>query len=394
MENLALLTTNQKKVAKLLALLMFLFVYFLILMFELTSAYFYGKIEDNDMITKWERVQAIIKSYDLKEELWWENPNKILDDILTHTHIQSSSWVIVNKLDIQEIEKYSLPLWEIQKIGDWKVYKQDTIVDSKTIEFIIAERYKSIKNLVWLTIVFMTIFGPIFYGVLVYISNMIIGEFYKPLRKTIMNLESFAGNINHEFKTSLSEIISSLDLAKITWEYQEANTYAVESAKRLNSTLDTLWIMIHFVDSSYRKEKVNLIEVLDSALDDYSSLIKNKDIQIDKKYNPKTKKIIYIDKAPLILSFQNILKNAIKYSQTGWKIEIFIEKNEFRIKDYGVWINKENLEKIFDRYFRESYNNTGSGIGLSIIKRITEIYSWDIDIQSEKDVYTEVTVKF
>ena len=394
MENLALLTKNQKKVSMLFALLVFLFIYLLIILFELTSAYFYWKIEDNNLMVQAERVTAITKNYNLIEEVSEENPNKILIEILDNTYIWDGTWTVVNFIDIPNIHSYTLPYWEIQKIDSYKILKTKILKGDKEYYSITANRYKSIKSLIGFTIVLMVIFGPIFYGILVYISNLIVREFYKPLRKTIVNLESFASNINHEFKTSLSEIISSLDLAEITWEYQEANTYAVQSAKRLNSTLDTLWIMIHFVDSSYRKERVNIVQTLDSALDDYSTLIENKNIQIEKKYDLKTKKFIYIDRAPLILSFQNILKNAIKYSEEWWKIEIYIEKNEFRIKDYGVWINKENLEKIFDRYFRESYNKSGSGIGLSIIKRITEIYKWEIDIKSEKNKYTEVTIRF
>lgn len=394
MENIDLLNKNQKKVSMLFALLVFLFIYLLIVLFELTSAYFYWKIEDNNLITQSERVTAITKNYNLIEEVSEENPNKILVEILDNTYIWDGTWTVVNFIDIPNIHSYTLPYWKIQKIDDYKILKTKILKGEKEYYSIIANRYKSIKSLIGLTMVFMVVLGPIFYWLLFFFLNKVVREFYAPLRKTIVNLESFASNINHEFKTSLSEIISSLDLAEITWEYQEANTYAVESAKRLNSTLDTLWIMIHFVDSSYRKEKVNIIETLDSALDDYSTLIKNKDIQIYKKYDLKTKRFIYIDKAPLILSFQNILKNAIKYSKSGWKIEIFIEKNEFRIKDYGIGINKENLEKIFDRYFRESYNKSGSGIGLSIIKRITEIYNWDIEIKSEKGSFTEVTVTF
>jgi len=394
MENLALLTKNQKKVSMLFALLVFLFIYFLIIIFEITSTYFYWKIEDNNLRIQAERVTAITKNYNLIEEVSEENPNKILVEILNNTYIWDDTWTVVNFIDIPNIHSYTLPYWEIQKIDNYKVLKTKILKWEKEYYSIIANSYKSVKSLIGFTMILMVIFGPIFYGILVYISNLIVREFYKPLRKTIENLESFASNINHEFKTSLSEIISSLDLAEITWEYQEANTYAVQSAKRLNSTLDTLWIMIHFVDSSYRKERVNIIDALDSALDDYSTLIKNKNIQIEKKYDLTAKKYIYIDKAPLILSFQNILKNAIRYSKAGWKIEIYIEKNEFRIKDYGVWINKENIEKIFNRYFRESYNNSGSGIGLSIIKRITEIYKWEIDIKSEKDKYTEVTIQF
>jgi signal transduction histidine kinase len=63
---------------------------------------------------------------------------------------------------------------------------------------------------------------------------------YNPIKNMIVNLESFASNINHEFKTSISEVLSSLELAKMTGEFEEANDNAIRSTKRLNNILDVL----------------------------------------------------------------------------------------------------------------------------------------------------------
>ena len=93
-----------------------------------------------------------------------------------------------------------------------------------------------------------------------------------------MSLEWFAANINHEFKTSLSEIISSLELAEITKQYETPTKDSIASAKRLNDTLDSLSLMIHFVNSDYRREKINLITQLDESLKDFSTLIEDKNL--------------------------------------------------------------------------------------------------------------------
>jgi signal transduction histidine kinase len=72
--------------------------------------------------------------------------------------------------------------------------------------------------------------------------------------------------------------------------------------------------MIHFVNSDYRKQNVNIIKELDASIQDFSKLIEEKDIHIIKKYKPDSSVIVHIDKAPLVLCFTNILKNAIRYS--------------------------------------------------------------------------------
>jgi signal transduction histidine kinase len=79
--------------------------------------------------------------------------------------------------------------------------------------------------------------------------------------------------------------------------------------------LDSLGMLIHFVNSDYRKERVDLHQTLSECLKDVERLIKNKGIQIIKKYDEKKTLYRYIDKSPLILSFENILKNAVKYSE-------------------------------------------------------------------------------
>jgi len=70
----------------------------------------------------------------------------------------------------------------------------------------------------------------------------------------------------------LSEIISSLELAKITKDYEEPTEQSIASAKRLNATLDSLSLMIHFVDTDYRREKINLVKELDNSINDYAMI--------------------------------------------------------------------------------------------------------------------------
>ena len=140
---------------------------------------------------------------------------------------------------------------------------------------------------------------------------------YKPIKESITNLEDFAENMNHEFKTGISEIISSTELADVTGKYQETNSKVLASAKRLSDILTSLASLIYFVNLEYKKKKIHIIEFLDTSIDDFETRLKEKHIEIIKKYNPDKKVHIYIDSAPLLLCFQNILKNAIRYSNEG-----------------------------------------------------------------------------
>lgn len=393
MWNLELIEIHRRKLGLLLALFLTFFIYLVVAIFVFTSEYFRGKTEDAALYTKVERVKAIAKAYEILTTTNDIELDRILEWVLQDSYIYNDVKTLVNNIEygasLKVIESDVIIAWEGRKYFKTHVTKGDIVysIIVKSANITLLERYSRLMIL-------LVILLPVLYSLLALVLCKFMSQVYWPLKETVINLESFASNINHEFKTSLSEIISTLELAKVTEEYKEANDYSAKSARRLDSMLDSLGMLIHFVNSDYRKERVDLHQTLSECLKDVERLIKNKGIQIIKKYDEKKTLYRYIDKSPLILSFENILKNAVKYSENWWEIEIFIEQNSFSIKDYGIGIEEKNLDKIFDRYFRESYAKSWSGIGLSIIKRITEIYKWEIDIQSEKNKYTKVTISF
>jgi len=395
MENLVLIEKHRKKVALLIALFLFLSFYLVIFVFLLTSAYYKNLQWNEDLINTKQQVKNVVLTYDSLQDVNDPVLIGIIDEILQNAFVWSEDGeIMVDNINIASISDYELKEGDF-KIIDWRrFYMTSAQTDTARYFIIVSNIYETLFSQVAKTLLILLLISPFLYSFLAYLLCRVMTKMYKPLKEIIVNLESFASNINHEFKTALTEIISSLELAKLTWEYEEANKYSISSSRRLNSMLDTLGMLIHFVNSDYRKERVDLYTVLDESIDDLEKLLTDKHIKLDKKYDTNKTLFRYIDKSPLVLSFQNILKNAIKYSEIWGKIEISIFRDRFVIQDYGVGIAQENLPKIFDRYFRESNANSGSGIGLSIIKRITEIYNWEIDIKSEKWKYTKVTLQF
>lgn len=394
MENLALIEKHRKRIALLIALFLFLSLYLIITVFLLTSAY-YKNIQGNEnLINTAERVKSITLTYDALRSTKDKKLTDTINKALENAFIYSDGEVLTDNINVWKLEEHQFSDWEFRIVESRRYYKTSVERDEKKLHIIVSNKYETLFSQIAKTILILLLISPFLYSVLAYLLCKFMTQLYKPLKDVVINLEGFASNINHEFKTSLTEIISSLELARLTWEYEESNKYAVSSARRLDSMLDTLWMLIHFVNSDYRKERIDLFSTLDESMDDLERLITDKHIKIEKKYDVNKPIYRYIDKSPLVLSFQNILKNAIKYSEIWGKIEISIFRNRFVIQDYGVGIEQENIPKVFDRYFRESYASSWNGIGLSIIKRITEIYHWNIHIESKKDKYTKVTLKF
>lgn len=391
MENIKLLNKHKKKTVFWHAFVKFAFIYLCILTFLFTSVYFRSVNEDNTLISKVSRIATIVKNQQILSE---DTEIKGIEKrVLQNTYIYNESWQVLSYID-DEVLWLQIKDDVIAKVDGYKYYST-TIEKGEEIYHVLArgESNNFLSEIV-MTLFVITLIGPILYYALVKVSEYWLNKAYRPIEEIIESLEWFAVNINHEFKTSLSEIISSLELAKITNEYGEATDQSIDSAKRLNSTLDSLSLMIHFVNTDYRKEKFNVIQELDKSIDDFIIQMKDKGTELVKEYEVESSLTIFTDKAPLVLCFTNILKNAIRYSHENWKIEVSIEKDHFKIKDYWVWIAKENLNKIFERHFRESYAGKWTGIWLSLVKKITDIYDWEVDISSEKGLYTEIKLFF
>ena len=102
------------------------------------------------------------------------------------------------------------------------------------------------------------------------------------------------------------------------------------------------------------------------------------------------------------LILNNILTNAVKYSKVGSVINFDIKETKkaviFTVSDSGIGIASEDLEKIFDQFYRSKSTQhpeiKGTGLGLSIVKRLCILLQIDLKIESEENVGTKVILSF
>jgi signal transduction histidine kinase len=88
----------------------------------------------------------------------------------------------------------------------------------------------------------------------------------------------------------------------------------------------------------------------------------------------------------LHILLMNIVKNAIKYNKKWWEVRITLHKNILTISDTGVWILKQEQDKIFERFYQgdSARSSDGFGIGLSLVKKIADANAWKIKLESEE----------
>lgn len=274
-------------------------------------------------------------------------------------------------------------------LNNYKIYKSS--FDENIITYVISEKNYGFKYYLNIIILFILI------NILVFIFSIIISFLFikrvlLKIEKNIQLLKEFTNDINHEIKTPLTIIKSSLDLYKKENGENEYINDSLNAVKNIDNTLSWVTeIALYIENFKQLNETIYIKKEIENIIKIYENLIKQKDLNII--INIKEKHKINVLKNDLLICISNILKNAIKYSKNKWKIWISVKKNTIEIKDNWVWISQKNLDKIFNRFYSDK-KDYWTWIWLSIIKKICEKNWRKIEVKSTKQVETIFKIIF
>lgn len=225
------------------------------------------------------------------------------------------------------------------------------------------------------------------------------------LNKSFEAQKEFVENASHELKTPLAVIQANLDTALEDGDIsKEELTELLKSSKENVKFMDRLTedlLLLSVLEHKLSSEKVNLNTLLKSLVIESKNVMNGKKIDI-KISDECPKCTLEANEVLLKRAFMNTLENAIKYSGAS-KIDIKLSKNKkgvikVTIKDNGKGIPKEHLDRIFDRFYRvdksRSRKTGGSGLGLSITKKVVERYGGSVKVHSKEGKGTTFTIYF
>lgn len=225
------------------------------------------------------------------------------------------------------------------------------------------------------------------------------------LEITFNRQRQFVADASHELRTPLSVIMSQSEIAlrkeRSLEEYKNTLTSVMEAAKMMSATVRKLLTLTRLSTDTVglKLETINLSEIIHKSVKLLSSLAEQTGNNIDIALGTEPL-LIYGDRAALLELFTNLLDNAIKYNVPQGKISLSARKeNGFivcEIKDTGIGIPEEDLDKVFDRFYRvdksRSKESGGSGLGLSISQEIVKLHGGKINIKSKLGSGTNVSV--
>lgn len=325
---------------------------------------------------------APVKTKNLEEYLVTEFNNQSLLEPFEYALFDCSTDTLIfgkfiHFLDIQNIERLNIkvPKDENYYLGILFPRKKSYFTDDWTI-------------LAFFSIVLIIVLFFFTYSIITILKQKQVGE--------IKN--DFVNNMTHEFKTPIATIGLAADVLmreNISNYPQKINHYAriiSEENKRLKSQVETV-LQVALTDAKkieLKLEELNIHEIILQNVSNFSVRAHEQNGHIDAKLEAENA-IILGDKVHITNILYNLLDNALKYCDKIPEILISTRNKgqylEVSIQDNGKGIASENIEQIFEKFYRVSSGNRhdvkGFGIGLFYVKNMLKMHKGDITLKSK-----------
>lgn len=218
--------------------------------------------------------------------------------------------------------------------------------------------------------------------------------------------KEFVANVSHELKTPITSIQGFVETLKMTDNLDEDTknrflTIIENETTRLTRLIDDILLLSTIENKKKKKvEKVDLFEVFEEVNEVINYIAKKKNIKV--KYDFENKDIDLWEYSGYIRQILlNIISNAVKYTGENGKVSVkqYIksEKVFIEVKDNGIGIPQEDIDRIFERFYRvdkaRSRSVGGTGLGLAITKHMVKALNGNIKVESELGVGSKFTIE-
>jgi len=211
----------------------------------------------------------------------------------------------------------------------------------------------------------------------------------------------------HNLKNPIGSVYSFSELLLENpedWTQEKLNKYLEIINNSAKFSIDTLnsftkYTMLFSNKVSLAFDEVNIEELLNEVINKIERENITKKLNFQKKL-PRESVIIIVDKEEIKLALYNLIKNAVQFSKSDYRINITVEQSSeitIRIQNFGIGISNENLKEIFKPFYVvDTYTKDREkciGLGLPIVKKIIELHKGEIEINSELKQGTTVQIK-
>ena len=224
-------------------------------------------------------------------------------------------------------------------------------------------------------------------------------SYSRRIQRFVERERAFTRDASHEFRTPLTVIKMASDLLLAEQELDEYSKKYVTrikgSARDMEELIDAFLILARETDKEFEDEQTVIANVVEREVRSADIYIDNKpvSVEVDEQYPLE----IFTARKVVAIVLGNLIRNAVLYTNEG-SVTITIKEHSVVIEDTGIGMTEEQTKKIFQPYYRAEQtgktDRKGYGVGLTIVKRLSNRFNWVVDVESDVDVGTRIEVFF
>jgi two-component system sensor histidine kinase/response regulator len=217
----------------------------------------------------------------------------------------------------------------------------------------------------------------------------------------------FLSVLSHELKSPINAIEGYLKIMKDRQVGDDMHAYenmvdrSIERLKGMRTLIMDLLDLTKIESGSKSRShsKVDLNEIVRLSIDTMEPLAKQKNVKI--LFEPETDYFITAGRQDIQIILNNLVSNAVKYNKDEGEVRINVSNGNAKVKievaDTGIGMDEDELKELFKEFVRiknsKTKHITGSGLGLSIMKKLVDLYDGKVDVTSQPDVGTSFVVE-
>lgn len=236
-------------------------------------------------------------------------------------------------------------------------------------------------------------------------SNDELGELVEIINNTLSKIQksyesqkNFIHNASHELKTPLAVIKGYLEILHWSKNNPTINNEALENAQlevsNMNNIINQLFTLSKLENFKVNKTEFEIHTLFSKIANDYKIL------DIDRVKFSETSEMFFLDKQLTLESLRILVDNALKFSKNDILLHSYSDKafQYISVKDSGIGIDEQEINKIFERFYKvddsRSFKDKGLGLGLSIVDEIINSQEGKIFVKSSPNLGSEFIMKF
>ncbi|PLY11040.1 MAG: sensor histidine kinase [Arcobacter sp.] len=373
---------NEKK-----ALYSFLFIYIgsTVLILSILLLSYYQK--ETDMVERQCSIEMISAANKIKADILnaeMENktfvPKELKNKNLKYGLFDKDGNLIYSKLENSSIDlntevshnsTHSFHVSQLEKQHHEKI----------KIKYIVIETNQAISEIKKLKIYIILILflSTIFIGFIGYLLAKLL---LKPVREKVEHMDKFIKDSAHELNTPIAVLMTSTSTLKQGRNPEKMLNYIVSSAKQISQLYNDMHYSAFSKQDTFLDVNIDFNELINESVEFFQDIAITKGIKI---YEELDECDIFMDKTKTQKIVNNLISNAIKYSNKDSKIIVRVKKGVFSVQDFGIGIEEKDQKEIFKRYKRGKNFEGGFGIGLDIVSEVCKEYNLKLWLESHVD---------